>query len=295
LKPLVIVNPRSGGGKTGRTFENLLPSLVHALGEVDVAHTTHPGHAIELAQEERETIIAVGGDGTLHEVVNGVMRAGGEAKVGYIGQGTGGDFRRTLGIEHRLERYLDVLTRGETRRVDVGKATFEGGERWFINVLSAGLGGLVDRYVAEGSRAGGGKAAYAWASLKAIARSRPAKVLVKTEREEKRIRTWMLAICNGRYFGAGMRVAPMAALDDGRFEVVSMGGPSRIGLMMTSRKIYDGSHLEDDTVSHFTCTKIELSTPDPEPSYLDIDGEPLGQLPVTIELHTKALSIIAPA
>jgi diacylglycerol kinase family enzyme len=86
----------------------------------------------------------------------------------------------------------------------------------------------------------------------------------------------------------------MAKLDDGQFEVVSMGGPSRIGLMMTSRKIYDGAHLKDDAVSHFTCTKIELTTPENEPFYLDIDGEPIGQLPVTIELHPRALQVLAP-
>ena len=109
-------------------------------------------------------MIAVGGDGTLHEVANGVLDAGvgDRTAVGYVGQGTGGDFRRTLGIEHRLDAYVEGIASGRRRVVDAGKLRYlarDGKEatRWFVNILSAGMGGLVDRYVSETTKALGGR------------------------------------------------------------------------------------------------------------------------------------------
>src|SRR5262249_38147211 len=130
--PLLIVNPRSGGGKTGKIFDALRVPLERALGAVDVVFTERARHAVEFARDAavdgRELVVAVGGDGTIHEVVNGLMQArdAGKkaAKLGIIGQGTGGDFRRTLGIEHRLDRYCAAIAGGKTKRVDVGRASF---------------------------------------------------------------------------------------------------------------------------------------------------------------------------
>src|SRR5580704_7935058 len=158
--PLVVVNPSSGGGLAGRTFSRVRAVIERRLGAVDVALTARPGHAIALARDAalagRKLIIAVGGDGTLHEVANGVLDAGETTSVGYVGMGTGGDFRRSLGVEHRLDAYVEAIAVGRERQVDVGRVRYvsAGGEtrtRWFVNILSAGMGGLVDRYVAGGS------------------------------------------------------------------------------------------------------------------------------------------------
>lgn len=161
LRPLLIVNPASGGGRTGNAFAAMRSAIDHALGAVEVQFTKGRGHAIELARDaasqRRARVVAVGGDGTLHEVVNGALQgaaSGGTAPtVGLIGQGTGGDFRKTLGLEHRLDHYLGAIKRGEPRPMDVGALSFVGPdgtrkERFFVNVVSAGMGGLVDRYVA---------------------------------------------------------------------------------------------------------------------------------------------------
>ena len=167
-RPLVIVNPRSGGGRAGRTFDDVRAVIERRLGPVDVAFTRQPAHAIALAREAAENgtalLIAVGGDGTLHEVANGVLDAGvgDRTAVGYVGQGTGGDFRRTLGIEHRLDAYVESIASGRTLAVDAGKLRFlarDGAHatRWFVNILSAGMGGLVDRYVSETTKVLGGK------------------------------------------------------------------------------------------------------------------------------------------
>lgn len=312
LRPLLVVNPRSGGGRTGRTFGDIRHSIEASLGPVDVEMTERPGHGIELARAAVEAghslVVAVGGDGTLNEVCSGVMAAGemGQAaRVGLIAQGTGGDFRRTLGIEHRLDRYLEALSSGRERKMDVGRFRYRAPdgsrrERCFINILSAGMGGLVDRYVARAPSVVGGKAAYFLASLGALVSCRVGRLRCQTTRqgktEDKRLSTYLVAICNGRYFGSGMMVAPMAAPDDGAFEVVSLGAPSKTAFALSSRKIYSGSHMSDPGVEHFSCDRIDLDLENEDARdvfLLDVDGEPLGGLPVSIELVPGALTLRA--
>ncbi len=311
MKPLLVVNPKSGGGRTGAMLPDLRATVERTLGEVDVVVTERSGHAIDLAEaaarEGRELVVAVGGDGTFSEVVNGVLRATPptaptetKARVALIGQGTGGDFRKTLGIEHRLDRYIEAIASGRERLLDVGKARFRGSdgevERYFVNILSAGMGGLVDEYVATGSRALGGTAAYFVASTKALLRVRPGNLRCVIDGETVRLRSYMIAVCNGRYFGSGMHVAPMALVDDGKLEVVSMDAPSKLAFAAFSRKIYDGSHLRSRDVRHFTCQRIEmdLENEDARDSFrLDVDGEPLGGLPLSIELVPRAVMMRA--
>ena len=307
MKPVLIVNPRSGGGKTGKMWSEMRPAIERALGGAEVVHTERTGHAIDLAHDAvkagAELVVAVGGDGTFNEVAGGVLRAKSEARVGLIGQGTGGDFRKTLGLEHRLDKYLEALASGRERALDVGHLSYaaEGEktatrERHFVNITSAGMGGLVDKYVASASRAMGGKAAYFGASLKALVNSARGRVRCKVtldgETREVVLSSIMLAVCNGRYFGSGMHVAPMALPDDGIFEVVSMDAPTKLGFALRSGKIYDGKHLTDAATTHLRCSKIEMTLENADVAdrfLLDVDGEPLGGLPCTITCMPKAL------
>jgi diacylglycerol kinase (ATP) len=306
-RPFVIVNPRSGGGRAGRTVGQVRAVLERRLGPVDLAVTERPTHAIDLARDAatkgHALLVAVGGDGTLHEVCNGVLEAGSGAAVGYVGQGTGADFRRTLGVEHRLDAYVEAIAGGRQRCIDVGKLRYRASDgstrtRWFVNVLSAGLGGLVDAYVSETTKALGGKAAYFWASLRALARSERGRlrcdVTLRGQREERRIDTFMIAICNGGFFGGGMHVAPMAKPDDGRFEVISLDAPSKLAFAASSLRIYDGKHLSVPGVQHFACDRIAVDLEN-EPArrvfLLDVDGEPLGGLPLEVELVPLALTL----
>ena len=160
-RPFLIVNPSSGKMGGSRSLARFTAAVERALGDVDFAATERRGHAVDLARraagEGRETIVAVGGDGTLNEVVNGVMQAGAAAAarappVGLIGLGTGGDFGHSLGIGRGLNDYLDAIAGGHTRRVDLLRVAFRDHdgrplERYVVNVLSVGPGGLVDRYV----------------------------------------------------------------------------------------------------------------------------------------------------
>jgi diacylglycerol kinase (ATP) len=307
VRALVIANPRSGGGRAERAIDQVRGALERRLGAVDLAITEHPMHAIDLARDAalqgRALLVAVGGDGTLHEVANGVLDAGGSAAVGYIGQGTGGDLRRALGIEHRLEAYIDAIASGRRRRIDAGKCRYRAIDgatrvRWFVNILSVGMGGLVDRYVSQTTKALGGRAAYFWASVKALASCQRGKlrceVALGGDHRGRRLDTFMLAICNGSYFGSGMHVAPMAKLDDGRFEVISLGAPNKLSFALSSRRIYAGKHLSSPGAEHFACDRIALEIENEEARsvfLLDVDGEPLGGLPLEVELVPQALTL----
>ena len=313
MKPLLVVNPRSGGGSTGRTFGAMRGSIERALGPVEVAMTQKPGHGIDLARQGaalgHPLVIAVGGDGTIHEVVNGLLQAKGSGdgtkaegtQLGIIGQGTGGDFSKTLGIEHRLDRYVDAIASGKQRSLDAGK--FTGGGKighYFVNILSAGMGGLVDRYITDAPRVFGGKAAYFGASLKALLNARLGNVRCTVTNdgtsEEHVIRSFMIAICNGKYFGGGMKVAPMAEIDDGIFEIVALGATSKLGFAMTSSRIYSGDHIGQAGTVHLRGQKVKLDlvNEDAKKVYLlDVDGEPMGELPLEIEVVPNALHLRA--
>ena len=313
MKPLLVVNPTSGGGATGRNFSAMRGTIERALGPVDVAMTERSGHGLDLAREGalagHPLVIAVGGDGTFHETVNGLMQArsgtygtkADEARIGMIAQGTGGDFRKALGLEHRLDKYLDALKSGHERALDVGK--FTGGGKtghYFVNILSVGMGGLVDRYVADASRLLGGTVAYFGASVKALLNAKlgHVKCTVTNEgkTEEHLLRSFMIAICNGRYFGGGMKIAPMAEIDDGALELVALGATSKLGFAMTSRRIYTGAHIGQPGTVHLRGQKLTLSLANDDARdvfLLDVDGEPMGGLPLTVEVVPKALTLRA--
>jgi diacylglycerol kinase family enzyme len=301
--PLLIVNPASGSRTAAKLLPRILAAVERTLGDVAIRHTACRGHAMELAfegtLEGHPLIVAVGGDGTLSEVANGVLRAADAAAgatpeaaakapalspaVGLISVGTGGDFRRSLGVGAGYERSLEALALGRERMVDVGRAEFtdlEGKEtaRYFVNVLSAGLGGLVDRYIAGMPQGIGGKAGYYLASLRAVLASREQPVLARIG--------WL----------GEKDIAPMALPDDGRLEIVTITERNRRSLISKMRLIYDGRHLGEPTVGHFPCERIELRIEDQAGQrgfLLDVDGEPLGSLPLSVEIQPRRLRIRA--
>jgi diacylglycerol kinase (ATP) len=316
--PLLIVNPKSGANSTSPALGEILAAAESTLGDVVVRYTTRPGHARELAaqatRDGHPLLVAVGGDGTFSEVANGMLLeedAGHAAALAHSGPaialidaGTGGDFRRSLGVGQGYKQCLQAIALGRERLVDVGRASFVGNDgthvdQYFVNVLSAGLGGLVDRYVAAAPSLLGGRAAYYLASLRAVAvaRERPvlARVTWEGETREESVPAYLIAVCNGRWFGGGMDIAPMALLDDGRLEVLTITERNRIFLAAKIRKVYPGRHLEEPTVRHFPCQRIELSLADRSgrPFLLDVDGDALGSLPLAVEVVSRRLRIRA--
>jgi diacylglycerol kinase (ATP) len=317
--PLLIVNPKSGANTRAPALAQILAAVESTLGDTVVRYTARAGHARELAEagarEGHPLVVAVGGDGTFSEVVNGVLAAGAvpgvpgagpsEPAVGLIDAGTGGDFRRSLGIGPGYKACLEALALGRERVLDVGRASFTGVdgaplEQYFVNVLSGGLGGLVDRYVQSAPAFLGGRGAYYLASLRAIAVSKERPILARVtwqgQTREEVIPAYLIAICNGRWFGGGMDIAPMALPDDGRLEVLTITERNRLYLAAKIRKVYPGHHLDEPTVDHFPCERLELSLADERAGrryLLDVDGDYLGSLPLTVEVVPKRLRVRA--
>lgn len=326
--PLLIVNPACRAHGSKRVLSDVLTAVEQRLGGGLIRHTTQRGHARDLARDGvrdgHPLIVGVGGDGTLSEIVNGVLTATAEEAagagvdaqddgagtaagpaVGLIDVGMGGDFRRSLGIGPGLEHCLEALTLGRERFVDVGRASFVGRngekvEQYFINVLSAGLGGLVDRYIETIPAFLGGRAGYYIAALRAVMASREqplqARITWDGHTRDATIPAYLVAVCNGRWFGGGMDVAPMAVVDDGRFEVVTVTAHTKPYLARRVRGVYAGRHLQEPTVHHFPCTAIELTLEDPVDErriLLDVDGDALGSLPLTIKVVPRALRLRA--
>lgn len=336
-RPLVIVNPQAGARACGRTLGVLVPAVERALGPVDVVQTERPGHAIELARqgagEGRLRILAAGGDGTVHEVANGILAAqqaegseadaASETTLGVLGRGTGGDFGRTLGIRDELEGihgYLGAIARGRVRALDVGRVKYDDAdgahERFFVNILSTGLSGLVVRRMATANRALGAGITYYNTSVRALFQARRAHVRVRylpariggeshaDDFHERTFPSYLVAICNGRYFGAGMHVAPMADPADGRLEVVSIDAPDKLGFFLNARRIRTAGHLGRPGVTHFSCRQLHLELaldekgspgpPDLRERFVnDVDGEALGGLPLEVHLVPQALRVFA--
>ena len=307
-RTVVIVNPQSQGGKLGKRW----PELAEAIGRAfpfDEAQTRAPGDATRLAREAlragAKRVIAVGGDGTINEVINGFFDdtgqpIAGDAAVGLVPYGTGGDFRRTLDIPIATASAAAVIAEDHRTRIDVGRleyttASGQRARRMFANIASFGVSGVVDRLVNESGKKLG-RLSFAVATARATWTYKNQRVQLRFddgERVELTINT--VAVANGRYFGGAMMVAPDAEVDDGLFDVVALGDFHFVDLLRSGRRIYKGTHLTMDKVTTRRARIVDAETIDPNAVVeLDIDGEALGRLPARFELVPRALAVIVP-
>lgn len=307
---VVIVNPKSQGGAVGRRWPEIAESIARVLPFDDV-QTKGPGDATLLARQALRAgasrVIALGGDGTINEVISGFFDEAGqplapEATFGLLPYGTGGDFRRTLGVPRDLTEAAKVIAAGHRRKLDVGRLTYRdaaGKERlrMFANIASFGVSGVVDRLVNESGKKLG-KLSFALATARATWSYKNQRVeLVFDEQPSSRLELTIntVAVANGRFFGGGMKVAPAAEVDDGAFDVVAMGDFGFGDLLRSGRRLYQGTHLTMDKVSHRRAKVVEAAPIEPGAVVeLDVDGENLGKLPARFELVPAAVWMAAP-
>ena len=306
--PLIIVNPASAGGSTGEAWPKVASDVRRHFGPFEVAFTSRGGEAVEIAEREaragRKLIIACGGDGTVSEVANGILRAGADAELGVLPSGTGGDFRRTLGVPTRAADAARALREGETRLMDAGRVTFisDGGEeesRFFVNVASFGMGGDVIKRVksragpaASAARLLGGRLSFAAAALQAtFAFEKPAVRFSLDGGAESRMTVANFCVANARYFGGGMKIAPEALIDDGLFDVVAVGDISALDVLANSYRLYLGTHLGMREVRHARARLVRAEPGEGAVVKLEVDGELAGRLPAEFELLPRALRI----
>jgi YegS/Rv2252/BmrU family lipid kinase len=304
-RSLLIVNPESRNGATGRRAASLVRRLRQALGPLEVERTRGPRDAERIAREAVragcDRLIVAGGDGTLSEVATGLLEAGlgGYATIGALPLGTGGDFLRTLGVPRELGRAIECLREGKPRPLDAGRARFVDASgrcvrAHFVNVASFGVSGRVVELVNRSRKPLGGRAAFLLGALRAIARHRSQPVRIRVDGELVHEGPLVLAAAaNGRYFGSGMCIAPDARTDDGLFDVVAVGALGRAQLLRKLPLIYRGAHLGDAAVRVWRGRSVEAEAMD-GPVPVELDGEPLGRLPARFEMLPAALMLIGP-
>ncbi|KAL9245356.1 hypothetical protein vseg_019018 [Gypsophila vaccaria] len=308
-----VVNPRGANGKTGKEWKKLLPFLRSRLSNdcnICESFTSGPSHATDITREAiREganAVIAVGGDGTLHEVVNGFFRQGKPVSsqtkkpahttaLGLIPLGTGSDFARTFGWKNDPYEAVERIAKGMRSRIDVGVITGKDREpHHFINVadvhLSAKAGYYASRYKKFGNLC------YVIGALQAFMGHKNVDLRVKIDDGEWMTYSQVTALCigNAKYFGGGMKITPNAEPSNGNFEVVVLQDFRWYDFILKLHKLYNGTHLSVTNVSSERVHSIEIEQIEGSDSiYIQSDGEHLGFLPRKLRILPGAIEILA--
>lgn len=296
-KAIVIANPKSGRGRVGRdpeAFERLLSGVGI---DFQLHLTQERGHATELAQaalaDGYQYLVAVGGDGTINEVVNGMMDSHGprnpDAVLGAIAAGSGCDFIKTFGLPQDPVDGVKHLAGDNLFKIDVGRVTYtEGGEqkqRYFPNIAEVGFGADCVRR-AERLPRFLGRVRYLvsfWISLASF-KLRDGKVLLDGRTYEGRLTN--VVIANAQFFGGGMHIAPKAHPGDGKFDVLIQKGTKR-DYIAGITKVFKAQHLPSPVIGEHHAARVEVTSESPLP--VEADGEVLGTTPAVFEIIPGAL------
>lgn len=300
-----IVNPVAANGRLGRAWPQLARQLEEAGFSFSFAFTEGRGHATELARAARAqgapVIVVVGGDGTVHEVVNGLVDEETlQAKevpwtLGVIPFGTGTDFVRTVGIPRDPQGAIARLRQGTRRHVDLIHVTYQAQGRpcscFSANVVGLGFDAAVTERVNRSSKAMGGTIPFLTSVLVELFGYRNKAVVVRFDGQELQGRANAVIACNGRYFGGGMHVGPLARPDDGLMDLIYVGDLTRVELLLNLPRLYAGTHLSHPKVHHFRAREIAVQTE--EEVFVEAEGELLGTAPARLRIVPGALPIIA--
>jgi len=291
--PLVLIaNPRAGRGKVDAALPRVERVLRDEGLDYRIVRTTHPGHATEAARDALRNgerfLVAAGGDGTVHEVVNGMILNGTatapDAVLGVVAAGSGCDFVRTFGLPGEAGPAASRLAGDRVRVIDVGTVTctYEGAERtrYFVNIAEAGLGGAVVARAARLGRRGRflGAARYAsgfWLTLPGF---RPAPVRLDTDGQASSWRAFNVVVANCSFYGGGMRISPKSDPGDGLLDILVMTGP-KSDAFATLPKVYRGTHLPHRNIAELRAGRIRLDAD--RPFLVEADGEIVGTTPVS--------------
>ena len=303
-KAFVVFNPRSAGGATARRWTEIEPALQKALGTYEQAPTQGPGHASVLTREALkagfEMIVAIGGDGTFHEVVNGFYD--GENPIvpnpvlGLVPAGTGGDYRRTWGLTTDPVEAISRLSGLAATPTDLGRIRWTEPDgsaafRYFVNIASFGLSAEVSRRVNASSKRLGGRMSFFLASLGAMGSHTRRPVTLLTDGDSvKSVSLNFGAVALGQYCGGGMRMAPKAETGDGLFDIVTVSDCSRLKLA-AMLDIYKGKHITRPEVATWRGQVVDATCESPEGCFIEADGEVFGQLPARFEILKSACRV----
>ena len=289
----LIVNPAAGGGRALRALPDSERALRAAGLRVRLEHTRDIEHARELgraAGAAGEVAAALGGDGLVGAVADGLRLAADDGSrdgvLAILPGGRGNDFARTLGIPRNPARAAAAIANGRERAIDLGVC----GERAFVGIASCGFDSDANR-IANDTRVPG-DAAYLYGALRALAGWRPARFELELDGERVEHVGYSVAAANGRQYGGGMVLAPDAALDDGVFDVVTVGDVSKGRFLRALPRVFRGAHVRNDEVTVRRARELTIAADRPFALYAD--GDPIAELPATVRTLPAAVRVIVP-
>lgn len=306
MKVAFVINPNAGKGNCARMWPQVeAAARLHFGQDIQVFRTSARGDGMRCAMQAVDSgaqlIVSVGGDGTHNEVINGLMQAREPRAFEFaiLSAGTGGDFRKTLELDADPHRALLQLREGRTVALDVGRIRYvdlddHPAERYFLNISSVGVGGLADKYANASSNLLGGKATYLISSLRATLQYKNQPVVILADgREVYRGPLFVAAVCNGKFFGGGMRIAPDANPCDGSFSLVILQDFTWPDKIRMTQDVYAGAHVRHPRVSVHSCRVVEVQTDSREVG-IDLDGEYPGRMPGVFTVVPGALRMRVP-
>ena len=289
---VVIANPQAGRGTIGAELPEVERVLQDGGLDYRIVRTTHPGYATQAAREALEGgeryLVAAGGDGTIHEVVNGMLDGdrpvAADAVLGVLASGSGCDFVKSFGLPGDAVEGARHLAGDAVRRIDVGKVTCAAGSaqtvRYFPNVAQAGVGAAT---VARACALPGflGPAKYFCGFWLALPGFRPGTVRLDADGEAFQWRAHNVVVANCRFYGGGMQISPKSEPDDGALDVLVMAGPKSDAFTIVP-KVYRGIHLPHRNIVELRASRVRIEADPPFP--VEADGEIVGTTPAIFEV-----------
>lgn len=294
-KHFLIVNLIAGQGRCKAAFPRVQAALERRRIAYDLHYTNEPMEAVDVAKMGIEAgftrIVAMGGDGTVNEVANGLL--GSNATLAVIPAGTGNDFVRMLGIPADPLQAVQLLTKAKERRVDIGRVAGDG-DRCFVNGLGIGIDAQVARDVLAMEHLRGA-AAYIYAAVKEVFRFEAFPVRVEMPDVQEEIRCLSLGVANGKFCGGGFMLAPRASVDDGLIDVAAIGDFPKVERLFRLPQARAGKHLQLPAVRYFQVPRVTLSSEAKLIAHMD--GEPitLPRSPFEVTVLPKAIRVLVPA
>ncbi|HEX5087405.1 MAG TPA: diacylglycerol kinase family protein [Nocardioides sp.] len=294
-----LVNPTSGGGAAPAAVVPVARHLRVAGASVDVTYSPGPlamEALVEEAVSRGDVVVSVGGDGMLSSLAGLVSAAGGT--LGVVPAGRGNDFARMLGLPTDPAAVAARLLEGEVRSVDLVSLTLPGAQaRVVAGSVYAGVDARAGEIVDKAHRLPR-RAQYPYAALRALATYSPAHFRVSVDGVERDYAAASVVVANSAFYGSGMKIAPAALVSDGVLDVVVIEAASRLALMRSLPKVYDGGHVDLPEVTLLTGKRVELGADSARPVPVGGDGEPLGRLPgladepAVVEVRPGALDVV---
>ena len=271
MKYVFVVNRNAGKGSVAKKWTALESRVAELFDDYTVVYDLAP------IVTDADVVVAVGGDGTVHYVLNHLMISNRRAALGVLPLGSGCDFARNF----EMTDALAVLARGETKAIDVGEIESAGNKIWFANVADAGMGAEVTRQMANHSRN------YLFSTLKALVGYKNVDVRLSADGEEIYVGPLKcLVMANGKYFGDGMGIAPDAVLDDGLLHYVIIGNISRLMAAIKLQQTYKCTHIKHSQVTYGKARELRLETS--SALAFEADGELMPKMPAGESVYVRA-------